>query len=65
MLAAVGVAVALVCATPAQAAPFVYVANADSGDVSQYDVGAGGLLSPLAPPTVAAGRVPAGCGGQP
>jgi DNA-binding beta-propeller fold protein YncE len=35
----------------AQAAPFVYVTNADSGNVSQYDA-AGGALSPLSPPTV-------------
>lgn len=38
---------------PAQAAPFVYVANAGSGNVSQFD-GMGGLLSPLSPPTVSA-----------
>ena len=38
-------------AVRAQAAPFVYVTNADSGNVSQYDA-AGGALSPLSPPTV-------------
>jgi DNA-binding beta-propeller fold protein YncE len=38
-------------AAQAQAAPFVYVTNADSGNASQYDA-AGGALSPLSPPTV-------------
>jgi hypothetical protein len=33
----------------------VYVANAVSGDVSQYDVGPGGALRPKNPATVAAG----------
>jgi DNA-binding beta-propeller fold protein YncE len=36
---------------PAQAAPFVYVTNIDGANLSQYDA-AGGLLSPLSPPTV-------------
>jgi DNA-binding beta-propeller fold protein YncE len=48
-------AVALLAgAAPAQAAPFVYVANQFNGTVSQYDVMAGGLLASLSPPTVAA-----------
>jgi DNA-binding beta-propeller fold protein YncE len=42
----------LVGVAPAQAQPFVYVANEFSSSVSQYD-GAGGALSPLTPPTVA------------
>ena len=61
--AAVGLTVAtaaLLGPAQAQAAPFVYVANLLSGDVSQYDVGAGGLLSPLVPSTVAAGTFPSG-----
>jgi DNA-binding beta-propeller fold protein YncE len=44
----------LVAAAPAQATPFVYVTNGGSDDISQYNVGAGGLLAPLIPPTVAA-----------
>jgi 6-phosphogluconolactonase (cycloisomerase 2 family) len=43
----------------AYANPFVYVANGGSDDVSQYDLGRGGLLTPLSPPTVpAAGEFP-------
>ena len=38
----------------------VYVANGDSGSVSQYDVGAGGALSPKSPATVATGGDPDG-----
>jgi hypothetical protein len=45
-----------IAAEAAQAAPFVYVTNA-GGDVSQFDTGAGGLLAPLSPPTVAAAEV--------
>jgi DNA-binding beta-propeller fold protein YncE len=39
---------------------YVYVANANSGTVSQYALGAGGGLTPLAPATVvdAAGSAP-------
>ncbi len=44
-------------ATLAQAAPFVYVTNVDSGNLSQYDA-AGGTLAPLSPATVSAGLVP-------
>jgi DNA-binding beta-propeller fold protein YncE len=33
----------------------VYVANLSSGDISQYDVGASGALSPKSPPTDVAG----------
>lgn len=36
----------------AQALPFVYVTNQGGNDVSQYGVGAGGLLSPLSQATV-------------
>jgi DNA-binding beta-propeller fold protein YncE len=49
--------VLLAAATPAQAAPFVYVTNANSGNVSQYDA-AGGALVPLSPPVVGAGSGP-------
>ena len=38
----------------------VYVANVSSDNVSQYDVGAGGALSPKNPATVAAGTCPTG-----
>ena len=38
----------------------VYVANVSSDSVSQYDVGAGGALSPKSPATVAAGAFPRG-----
>ena len=41
----------------------VYVTNF-AGGVSQYDVGAGGALSPKSPATVAAGGFPRG-GGEP
>jgi DNA-binding beta-propeller fold protein YncE len=37
-----------------------YVTNTTSGSVSQYDIGAGGLLAPLSPATVAAGVQPFG-----
>jgi DNA-binding beta-propeller fold protein YncE len=57
---AVATALALLgAAAPAQAAPFVYVTHL-ADDVSQYNVGAGGLLAPLVPPTVAAGDQPGG-----
>jgi lactonase family protein with 7-bladed beta-propeller len=45
----------LVSAPPAQADPFAYVTNFGANTVSQYGVGPSGLLSPLSPPTVAAG----------
>jgi 6-phosphogluconolactonase len=46
---------------PARSAPFVYVTNAaGSTSVSQYAVGAGGLLSPLVPPAVPAGAIAEG-----
>jgi DNA-binding beta-propeller fold protein YncE len=38
----------------------VYVANHDSNNVSQYDVGAGGALTPKSPATVPAGTGPVG-----
>jgi DNA-binding beta-propeller fold protein YncE len=44
-------------AAPAYGAPFAYVTSADTPDsdaVSQYNIGLGGLLAPLSPPTVAA-----------
>ena len=53
-------AVLLAATSPAQAHRFVFVANEHSADVSQYAAGAGGMLSPLTPPTVAAGSVPYG-----
>ena len=49
-------AVLLAWAAPAQSAPFVYVTHVGSDNVSQYRAGAGGLLAPLSPPTVAAGN---------
>jgi hypothetical protein len=52
-------AVCLVGRAPAQAQPFVYVANAGSARVSQYDATAG-ALSPLASAAVAAGKFPIG-----
>jgi DNA-binding beta-propeller fold protein YncE len=45
-------------AAPAQAAPFVYVTNLLSNSIFQYDVGAGGALAPLSPPTTATGSPP-------
>ena len=48
----------LVAVAPAQAAPFAYVANENSNSVSQYGIGAGGLLASLSPPTVGAGESP-------
>ena len=57
-------AAVVAAAAPAQAAPFAYVSDSAFGDgpgmVSQYNVGAGGLLAPLSPPTVATGRFPRG-----
>lgn len=47
-------------AAPAQAAPFAYVTNLSSDNISQFEVRAGGLLAPLVPPTVAAGSRPNG-----
>jgi DNA-binding beta-propeller fold protein YncE len=38
----------------------VYVANQAGDNVSQYDVGAGGGLSPKSPATVTAGSIPQG-----
>ena len=54
------VASLLGAAAPARADPFAYVTNLPISSVSQYDVGAGGLLAPLSPATVAAGGGPAG-----
>ena len=48
-------------AAAARADPFAYVPNSGGvagffvGSVSQYDIGAGGLLAPLSPATVATG----------
>jgi DNA-binding beta-propeller fold protein YncE len=46
-------------AAPASGAPFLYVTNADSGNVSQYNA-AGGALTPLAPATVSTVNNPLG-----
>ena len=46
-----------VAAPAAKAAPFVYVTKSGN-EVAQYDIGAGGLLAPLSPFTVAAGESP-------
>jgi DNA-binding beta-propeller fold protein YncE len=56
-IAVATVAVLLVAAAPAQGTPFAYVTQ-HRGEVSQYDVGAGGLLAPMSPATVAAGPEP-------
>ena len=57
--AVVGIVICLLgAAAAAQAAPFVYVTNELSNNVSQYDIGPGGLLAPLSPPVVAAGTAP-------
>jgi hypothetical protein len=56
-----GVFAAMAVPPPARSAPFVYVTNAaGSTSVSQYAVGAGGLLSPLVPPAVPAGAIAEG-----
>ena len=61
LIVATAVAI-LAVPTLAKAAPFVYVTNSgeDANDVSQYDIGTGGLLSPLAPTMVDADFVPFG-----
>ena len=51
-------AVLVLSAAPAGAATHVYVTNSQGDDVSQYAVGAGGLLASLAPPAVPAGEFP-------
>ena len=43
-----------------QTRPSVYVADGIRNTVAQYDVGAGGVLSPKTPATVAAGVTPFG-----
>src|SRR5438067_3892421 len=59
--ALVGALAALAAAAaPAQAGPFTYVTNQGGNNVSQYDVGAGGALTPKSPATVAAGTNPQG-----
>jgi DNA-binding beta-propeller fold protein YncE len=63
-LAAVLAACSLAVAAPARSTPFVYVTNLGDG-VSQYDVGAGGLLAPLVPVTVPAGVSPFGVTASP
>jgi YVTN family beta-propeller protein len=58
---AAALSVVAVMAAPvaaAQAAPYVYVANADSNNVSQYSTDSAGSLTPLSPATVAAGSSP-------
>ncbi|MDQ6777550.1 MAG: lactonase family protein, partial [Actinomycetota bacterium] len=44
----------------AAAAGSAYVTNGQSADVSQYAIGAGGMLSSLTPATVATGGSPSG-----
>ena len=64
--AVVGVTACLLAgAAPAQAAPFAYVVTGRSHDVWQYTIGVGGELSPLSPPTVAAGDGPEGAAASP
>ena len=55
----------LATAAPAYGAPFAYVTNSAGNSLSQYDVGAGGLLAPLSPATVAAGDLPSGVAASP
>jgi 6-phosphogluconolactonase len=50
-----------VSASVATAAPFVYVTNANSANVSQYDATAG-VLAPLSPATVSTVNAPLGVG---
>ena len=45
-------------ATTTGAAPFVYVTNQLSDDISQYAAGATGALTPLSPPTAPAPTFP-------
>jgi DNA-binding beta-propeller fold protein YncE len=58
---AVATAVALLAfaASATHAAPFVYVVNGADDNLSQYQIGPGGRLAPLDPPTVATGHNPA------
>jgi DNA-binding beta-propeller fold protein YncE len=56
-IAVATVAILLATAAPMQAAPSVYVTRSDA-KVSQYEIVAGGLLAPMAPPAVAAGGHP-------
>ena len=65
LLIAGSLAVFLIAVVPARAAPFVYVTNTSSDTVSQYDVGTGGLLAPLLPPTVGAGGRPVAIAASP
>jgi DNA-binding beta-propeller fold protein YncE len=59
-LAVATAAACLAVAAPvASAAPFVYVVNQDDDNLSQYEVGPGGRLTPLDPFTVATGPTPA------
>ena len=52
------VAILLGAAAAARADPFAYVPNSAGDSVFQFNVGAGGLLAPLSPATVAAGDNP-------
>ncbi len=55
LLGAVTAAVLLGLGASAEAAPFAYVTSGGGDSVFQFDVGTGGLLSPLSPATVATG----------
>ena len=44
---------------------FAYVANSSADTISQYSIGSGGLLAPLAPSTVTTGDIPAAIGLDP
>jgi DNA-binding beta-propeller fold protein YncE len=63
LAAAATAAAVLAAAAPVQAAPHVYVGNPGSNNISQYAIGPAGVLSPLSPPTVAAGRLAGESGG--
>ena len=60
LLGTASVVLLLASVAPAQAAPSVYVTNGDHVSVSQYGIGAGGLLAPLVPPTASAQDFPLG-----
>jgi DNA-binding beta-propeller fold protein YncE len=61
LLLAVTTSIVLLVVVPAvAAAPFTYVTNSGSDSVSQFNVGSGGLLAPLSPPTVPAEGTPGG-----
>src|SRR5262245_13236013 len=61
-LGVAGAVALLAFAASAQAAPYLY---ATSAGVSQFNIGAGGLLAPLSPPSVGPAAGPTGLGVNP